>query len=53
MSNIRRQFVNITRTVFDWREAVVTNVEQMAVMSEKSLGYVVRMHRELHAVIIL
>ena len=25
-SNIRRQFVNIARTIFDWREAVVTNV---------------------------
>ena len=25
-TNIRRQFVNIAGTIFDWREAVVTNV---------------------------
>ena len=26
-TNIQRQFVNITGTIFDWRETVVTNVE--------------------------
>ena len=29
-SNIRRQFVNITGKIFDWRETVVTNIEWMA-----------------------
>ena len=29
-SNIKRQFVNIAGTVFDWRETVVTNAERMA-----------------------
>ena len=53
MSNIRRQFVNIAGTIFDWRETVVTNVEQMAAMAEKYLGYDVRVHRDLRAVVIL
>ena len=26
-TNIRRQFLNITGTIFDWKEAVVTNVD--------------------------
>ena len=37
-SNIRRQFVNIAGTIFDWRETVVTNVEWMAAMSAKIAG---------------
>ena len=52
-SNFRRQFVNITGTIFDWREAAVTNVERMAAMSEKLLGYGVRVHSNLCAVVIL
>ena len=52
-SNIRRQFVNIAGTIFDWREAVVTTVERMATMSEKSLGYGVRVHSDLRAIVIL
>ena len=51
--NIRRKFVNIAGEIFDWREAVVTKVEQMAEMSAKSLGYGVRMHIDLRAVVIL
>ena len=51
--NIRRKFVNIAGEIFDWREAVVTKVEQMAAMAAKSLGYGVRVHSNLHAVIIL
>ena len=35
LSNIRRQFVNIAGTIFDWRETVVTNVKQMAEMAYK------------------
>ena len=38
LSNIRRQFVNIPGTIFDWREIVVTNAELMAAMAAKSLG---------------
>ena len=53
MSNIRRQFFNIAGKIFDWREAVVTNVERMAVMSEKLLCYGVHMHSKLRAVVIL
>ena len=52
-SNIRRKFVNIAGTIFDWREAVVTNVERMAAMSENFLGYSVRMNIDLSAVVIL
>ena len=39
LSNIRGQLVNIVGTIFDWRETVVTNVERMAAMSAKFLGY--------------
>ena len=53
MSNIQRQFINIAGTIFDWRETVVTNVEQMAAMAAKSLGYGVRVHGDLRAVVIL
>ena len=52
-SNIRRQFVNIAGTIFDWREVIVTNVEQMAAMSEIYIGCGVRVHSDLRAVIIL
>ena len=31
----------------------MTNVKRMAAMSEKSLGYGVRVHRDLRAVVIL
>ena len=34
--NIRRQFVNITGTLFDWREMFVTNVDCMAALAKKS-----------------
>ena len=37
-TNIRRHFVNIAGGVFDWRETVATNVDQMAALAEKSLG---------------
>ena len=53
MSNIRPQFVNITGTIFGWRETVVTNVERMVVMAAKSLGYGMRVHIDLRAVVIL
>ena len=52
-SNIRRQFVNIAGKIFDWRETVVTNVERMAAMAATLLGYGVRLHSDLHAVVIL
>ena len=52
-SNIRQHFVNIAGTIFDWRETVVTNVERIALMSEKSLGYSVRVYSNLRAVVIL
>ena len=53
LTNIRRQFVNISGTIFDWRETVVTNVKRMAAMPAKSLGYGVSVHSDLHAVMIL
>ena len=34
-TNIRRQFVNTSGTIFDWGEMVVTNVERMAVLAAK------------------
>ena len=52
-TNIRRQFVNNAGTILDWRETVVTNVECMAAMAAKSLGYSVRVHSNLRAVVIL
>ena len=53
LSNIRRQFVNIVGKIFDWSETVVTNVKRMAVMAAKSLGYSMRLHRDLRAFVIL
>ena len=52
-TNIRRQFVNIAGKVFNWRETVVTNIEQMAAMAAKLMGYGVRVHIDLHTIIIL
>ena len=51
--NIRRQFVNIAGTIFDWRETVVTNAERMAVLAAKSQVYGLRGHSNLRAVVIL
>ena len=53
MSNIRRKFVIIAGKFFDWRETVVTNVKQIAEMAAKYLGYGVRVHSDLRAVVIL
>ena len=39
--------------MFDWRETVVMNVKRMEEMAAKSLGYSVRVHSVLHAVVIL
>ena len=52
-TNTRRQFVNIAGIIFDWRETVMTNLERMAAMDAKSLGYGVRVHTNLCAVVIL
>ena len=52
-TNIRRQFVNIAGTIFDWRETDLTNIKRMAAMAAKLLGYRVRLHSNLHAVVIL
>ena len=51
--NIRRQFVNITGTLFDWREMFVTNVDCMAALAKKSQGYRVQVYIELREVVIL
>ena len=53
MSNIRTQFFNIAGTIFEWRGEVVTNVERIAAMATKSLGYGVHVHSNLRAVVIL
>ena len=50
--NIRQQFVNTAGKTFDWRETVVTNAERMAAMAAKFLGYGVRVHNNLRAVVI-
>jgi hypothetical protein len=52
-SNIRRQFVHLAGTVFDWRETVATNVERMATLAVKSQGYGLHVHDDLKAIIIL
>ena len=52
-TNIRRQFVNIARTIFDWRETVVTNVERMAALAKKPQGYGLQVSSNLRAVVIL
>ena len=52
-TNIQRQFVNIMGTISDWRETVVTNVQQMVALAEKSQGYGVQVHSNLRAVVIL
>ena len=52
-TNIQKQFVNIAGSIFDWRETVMTTVEQMSAMAIKYLGYGVRVRSDLRAVIIL
>ena len=52
-SNVRQQFVNIAGKFFDWTETVVTNVKRMAAMADKFLGYGVRVHTDLRALVIL
>ena len=49
----RRQLVNIMGTIFGWREMVVTNIERMAALAEKSQGHGVRVCSNLRVVIIL
>jgi ElaB/YqjD/DUF883 family membrane-anchored ribosome-binding protein len=51
--NIRRQYVSIAGTVFDWRETAATNMERLAALAAKSVGYGVRVHHDLRAVVIL
>ena len=52
-TNIWRQFANISRKIFDWKETVVTNVERMAAMAVKSLDYDMRVHIKLCKVVII
>ena len=52
-TDIRRQFVNIAGTIFDWIETVGTNVERMAEMVAKLLGYGMLLYINLCAVVIL
>ena len=53
LSNIRRQFVSIAEKFFAWRETVMKNVERIAAMAAKSLGYGVHVHIDLRAVLTL
>ena len=39
--------------IFDWRKTFVTNVERMAAMAAKSLGYGMRVHSDLCAIVML
>ena len=52
-TNIWRQFVNTAGEIIDWREKVMTNVERMAAMVERYLGYDVRAHSDLRTVVII
>ena len=52
-ANIRKQFVNVAGTVFDWRETVTTNVERFATAAAKTQGYGVHVHDDLKAIVIL
>ena len=52
-ANIRKQFVNVAGTVFDWRETVTTNVERFATAAAKTQGYGVHVHEDLKAIVIL
>ena len=52
-SKIQKDYVDITRFIFDWRETAATNVEQLAMLAEKASGFGVRIHSDLRAVIIL
>ena len=51
--NIRRQFVNIARKSFDWKETVVTNAKRMAALAAKYQVYRVWVHSDLQLVVIL
>ena len=48
----RPESTNIRR-IFDWIETVVTNVKRMEAMAAKYMGYGVRLHSDLRAVVIL
>ena len=39
--------------MYNWRETVMENVEQMAAMADKLMGYDVRVHSNLRVVLIL
>ena len=52
-ANIRRQFVAVAATTFDFRETMAINVERLATAATKSAGYGVQMQNDLKAVVIL
>ena len=52
-ATIRQQFVNIAGMVFDWRDTVAINVEIFATIAAKTQAYVIRVHDDLKAVVIL
>ena len=52
-TTIRKQFVSIAGTVFDWRDTMVINVEKFATKAAKAQGYGIRVHDDLKAIVIL
>lgn len=52
-THIRRQFVAVASTVFDFRDTMAINVERLATAATKSAGYGVTMQNDLKAMVIL
>ena len=52
-TTIRRQFVGIAGTVFDFRETVATNVERFAATAAKAQGFGIKVHDDLKAIVVL
>ena len=52
-TNIRRQYVNIAGTMFDFRETFAVNCEQLAAAAMKSQGFGIVVHDDLTANILM
>ena len=52
-TNIRRQYVNIVGTIFDFRETFAVNYERLAAAAMKSQGFGIVVHNDLTANILM
>ena len=52
-ANIRRKFVSLAATQFDFRERIATNVEQFATLTSKSKLYGIKVHNDAKAAVLL